>query len=76
MSEIDLDRHIDRATQALLAWQRGDGHFLFELEADATVPDLAQAPNPGPASPQSEKQFKCDKDNGVLRLEKNSDTGG
>src|SRR5271163_5017683 len=38
MSEIDLDRHIDRATQALLAWQRGDGHFLFELEADATVP--------------------------------------
>jgi len=38
MSEVDLDRHIDAATQALLARQRDDGHFLFELEADATVP--------------------------------------
>jgi len=35
---IDLDSHIDAATQALLACQRPDGHFLFELEADATVP--------------------------------------
>jgi len=35
---IDLDRHIDAATQALLATQRADGHFLFELEADATIP--------------------------------------
>ncbi len=38
MSEFDLDRHIDLATQALLACQRADGHFLFELEADATIP--------------------------------------
>src|SRR5271168_3326705 len=38
MSELDLDRHIDAATQALLACQRADGHFLFELEADATIP--------------------------------------
>jgi squalene-hopene/tetraprenyl-beta-curcumene cyclase len=38
MSEIDLDRHIDNAAQALLACQRADGHFLFELEADATIP--------------------------------------
>src|ERR1700691_1573003 len=38
MSELDLERHIDAATQALLACQRADGHFLFELEADATVP--------------------------------------
>jgi squalene-hopene/tetraprenyl-beta-curcumene cyclase len=38
MSEVDLDRHIDAATQALLARQRDDGHFLFELEADATIP--------------------------------------
>ena len=36
--EPDLDRHIDAATQALLASQRADGHFLFELEADATIP--------------------------------------
>jgi squalene-hopene/tetraprenyl-beta-curcumene cyclase len=38
MSEIDLDRHIESATEALLAGQRADGHFIFELEADATVP--------------------------------------
>ena len=36
--EPDLDRHIEAATQALLASQRADGHFLFELEADATIP--------------------------------------
>ena len=35
---IDLDSHIDTATQALLGCQRPDGLFLFELEADATVP--------------------------------------
>jgi squalene-hopene/tetraprenyl-beta-curcumene cyclase len=38
MSVIDLDRHIDQATAALLGCQRPDGHFLFELEADATIP--------------------------------------
>jgi squalene-hopene/tetraprenyl-beta-curcumene cyclase len=38
MNEVDLDRHIDAATAALLATQRADGHFLFELEADATIP--------------------------------------
>jgi squalene-hopene/tetraprenyl-beta-curcumene cyclase len=38
MNEVDLDRHIDAATAALVATQRADGHFLFELEADATIP--------------------------------------
>ena len=38
MSATDLDRPIEAATQALLATQRADGHFLFELEADATIP--------------------------------------
>jgi squalene-hopene/tetraprenyl-beta-curcumene cyclase len=38
MTDIDLDRHIETATQALLARQKPDGHFLFELEADATIP--------------------------------------
>ena len=38
MSESDLDFHIASATEALLACQCADGHFLFELEADATVP--------------------------------------
>jgi squalene-hopene/tetraprenyl-beta-curcumene cyclase len=33
-----LERHIQRATQALLAQQRPDGHWVFELEADATIP--------------------------------------
>ncbi len=34
----DLDRSIDAATEALLARQHADGHWLFELEADATIP--------------------------------------
>ena len=33
-----LDASIDRATLALWALQRADGHFIFELEADATIP--------------------------------------
>ncbi|HZZ25847.1 MAG TPA: prenyltransferase/squalene oxidase repeat-containing protein, partial [Roseiarcus sp.] len=33
-----LERHISRASQALLARQRKDGHWCFELEADATIP--------------------------------------
>jgi squalene-hopene/tetraprenyl-beta-curcumene cyclase len=33
-----LDRSIASATQALLARQRPDGHWVFELEADATIP--------------------------------------
>ena len=33
-----LTRSIEGATQALLARQRPDGHWVFELEADATIP--------------------------------------
>ena len=33
-----LELHISRATEALLAAQRKDGHWCFELEADATIP--------------------------------------
>jgi squalene-hopene/tetraprenyl-beta-curcumene cyclase len=33
-----LDDAVARATRALLALQRDDGHFVFELEADATIP--------------------------------------
>jgi squalene-hopene/tetraprenyl-beta-curcumene cyclase len=33
-----LDRGIGRATQALLDLQQPDGHWIFELEADATIP--------------------------------------
>ncbi len=33
-----LSERIDRAVVGLLAHQRADGHFCFELEADATIP--------------------------------------
>jgi len=33
-----LDASIRSATDALIALQREDGHFVFELEADATIP--------------------------------------
>jgi squalene-hopene/tetraprenyl-beta-curcumene cyclase len=33
-----LEHHIARATKALLARQHEDGHWCFELEADATIP--------------------------------------
>jgi len=41
VSHIDrqaLDSAIKAATRALLGCQRGDGHWVFELEADATIP--------------------------------------
>ncbi|MBM3530027.1 MAG: squalene--hopene cyclase [Alphaproteobacteria bacterium] len=33
-----LERHIGRAARALMDSQRDDGHWAFELEADATIP--------------------------------------
>ena len=33
-----LERHISSAANALLARQHEDGHWCFELEADATIP--------------------------------------
>jgi len=33
-----LDRAVGRASEALRALQRPDGHWVFELEADATIP--------------------------------------
>src|SRR5450432_4515794 len=33
-----LEGGIAAATRALLARQQADGHFVFELEADATIP--------------------------------------
>ena len=48
-----LDRAISAATESILALQRPDGHWVFELEADATIPAeyvllvhyLGEAPN-------------------------------
>ena len=37
-ADASLDEHIKRALDALLAEQRADGHWVFELEADATIP--------------------------------------
>src|SRR4030088_3393437 len=34
----DLDAAIDRAAATLLRQQRDNGHWVFELEADATIP--------------------------------------
>ena len=34
----DLDAAVNRAAAALTALQKADGHFVFELEADATIP--------------------------------------
>src|SRR5213593_379104 len=33
-----LEKHIRAATDAVLAEQRPDGHWVYELEADATIP--------------------------------------
>ena len=33
-----VDHGIEAASRALLAWQQADGHWVFELEADATIP--------------------------------------
>ena len=33
-----LERHIGAATDAILAEQQPDGHWVYELEADATIP--------------------------------------
>jgi squalene-hopene/tetraprenyl-beta-curcumene cyclase len=38
LEPCSLQHAIDLATRALLAEQRPDGHFVFELEADATIP--------------------------------------
>src|SRR5947209_7980298 len=36
--EARLERHIRSAAEALFREQRADGHWVFELEADATIP--------------------------------------
>ncbi|HEY1449145.1 MAG TPA: squalene--hopene cyclase [Caulobacteraceae bacterium] len=36
--DLDLDAAVSRAADALVSRQRADGHWVFELEADATIP--------------------------------------
>ena len=53
IGEMALESMIGRARSALLSEQRADGHWVFELEADATIPSeyvllvhyLGEAPN-------------------------------
>src|SRR3982751_762842 len=35
---VALEQSISAATQALLGYRQADGHWVFELEADATIP--------------------------------------
>ncbi len=37
-SGLDLDAAVGRAAAALTSRQKPDGHWVFELEADATIP--------------------------------------
>src|SRR5216683_8019578 len=37
-NEASLEASIASATSALLEYRRPDGHWVFELEADATIP--------------------------------------
>src|SRR6204780_1346247 len=55
-----LDAGVDRATDALLKLQRADGHWVFELEADATIPAeyvLFRHYLNDPLSPELEQKF-------------------
>src|SRR5947199_3218918 len=38
ITDLSIDDGIAAATRALLERQQADGHFVFELEADATIP--------------------------------------
>ncbi|MGB6174765.1 MAG: squalene--hopene cyclase [Methylocella sp.] len=38
LAPAEIEAVVSRATQALLATQREDGHFVFELEADVSIP--------------------------------------
>src|SRR5687767_8689992 len=35
---VALEKTISSATEALLGYRQSDGHFVFELEADSTIP--------------------------------------
>src|SRR4051812_12740096 len=38
VERLELDQHIASSTKAMLDAQKPDGHWCFELEADATIP--------------------------------------
>ena len=38
VDRAELEQSIASATEALLGFRQSDGHWVFELEADATIP--------------------------------------
>src|SRR5829696_532361 len=38
VDSVALEKTISSATEALLGYRQSDGHFVFELEADSTIP--------------------------------------
>src|ERR1700730_10286925 len=38
VDQAALEKSISQATQALLGYRQADGHWVFELEADSTIP--------------------------------------
>src|SRR5215213_9562706 len=38
VDSLTLEKSISSATEALLGYRQSDGHFVFELEADSTIP--------------------------------------
>jgi hypothetical protein len=40
---VALEKTISSATEALLGYRQSDGHFVFELEADSTIPSTARS---------------------------------
>lgn len=60
IEKAELDRSIAAATKALHDHQRADGHWVFELEADATIPAeyvLFRHQIGEPASPEIETKI-------------------
>ena len=60
IEKAELDRSIAAATKALHDHQRADGHWVFELEADATIPAeyvLFRHQIGEPASPEIEAKI-------------------
>src|SRR5215471_8377428 len=60
INRLTLDSSIAAATQALLDCQRGDGHWVFQLEADSTIPAeyvLLKHYLDEPLAPELEQKF-------------------
>src|SRR5438067_6915576 len=60
LEALALDASVERAAAALIERQRPDGHWVFELEADATIPAeyiLLRAYRGEPDAPELERKI-------------------